>query len=232
MATPNLKLPQIAEGQAQPHVTHNAALDLIDAAWPRAVASATLAAPPALASRPDPAAYIVPPGGAGYGAAVPGNIALWIGGAWVAVLPRAGERWFVEDEKRSRVYDGARWRRGDVAGGLGSSLGLGVSEVALTLTGASVTAAGLIPARCILLGVTSWVIAAVTGATSYSVGNAAGQSQYGSGLGIAAGAQNIGVIGPTAIYDPGPVVVTAGGGNFTGGRIGLSAAYIQPLGPA
>ena len=232
MATANMKLPLIAEGQGQPHVTHNAALDLIDALFPRVVVSASLASPPILAGRADPSAYIVPPGGSGFGAAVPGNVAVWIGGAWVALVPKPGARWFVEDELRGRVFDGARWRVGDVAGALGSSLGLAVAEAAVNLTGASVTVAGLVPNRCILLGVTSWVITAITGATSYSVGNAAGQSQYGSDLGGAAGSQNVGVIGPTATYAAGNIVVTAGGGNFTGGRLGLSVAYLQPQGGA
>lgn len=109
MATANMKLPLIAEGQGQPHVTHNAALDLIDALFPRVVASATLASPPPLASRPDPSAYIVPAGGAGYGTATPGGIAVWIGGAWVALAPKAGWRWYVADVGAFRQFNGTAW---------------------------------------------------------------------------------------------------------------------------
>lgn len=232
MATQTLKLPQIAEGQGQPHVTHNEALDLIDALFHRVVASATLASPPLLASRPDPSAYIVPAGGSGYGGAAPGDIALWIGGAWVALTPKPGWRWYVADEAAHRVYAAGKWRRGDVAGALGSSLELVVAERVLTLAGASVAAAGLIPARAIVLGVTSWTVQAVTGAASYSVGRQGGDlGAFGSALGIAPGSQNVGVVGPFATYAAETVVVTSAGGAFTGGQVGLSVAALVPRGP-
>lgn len=113
-----------------------------------------------------------------------------------------------------------------------ASLSLRLAEVELTgLSGASVTAAALIPDRAIVLGVTSWVPSggpAITGAPSYSVGLSVGASEFGSGLGIAAGSRNRGVIGPIAVYADTDVVVTSDGADFTGGTLRLAAAFILP----
>lgn len=115
--------------------------------------------------------------------------------------------------------------------GFGAFLRLRVAEVELAaLSGASVTAAGLVPDRAIILGVASWVPAAgpaITGATGYKVGLSAGASEFGAGLGIAAGSSNIGVVGPFATYAPGDVVVTAEGGSFTGGTLRLAIGWLE-----
>lgn len=134
----------------------------------------------------------------------------------------------VADRGAAMIYTAAGWRLGDVAGPLGASLGLIVREAVLDLSGPSVAASGLIPPRCIVLGVTSWTIGAVAGAASYSVGIAGEASKFGGSLGVAAGASNIGVVGPFATYAPADVVVTAAGGNFTAGRVGLALSAILP----
>lgn len=227
--TPNLGLPQIAETQAQPHVTVNEALELIDAAAPQIAVSMSRKTPPA--NPLDGAAYILPPGASGWGQVRPGQIAVRRADLWHAITPRPGERWFVDDMRRAYVWAGAAWRAGDVIGKTGAGLGLAVFDAVLNLTGASVRAKGLIPARAILLGVTSWTIEAVTGAASYSVGDSSSSSRFGGSLGIAKGAQNIGVIGPSATYSPGDVIVTAAGGNFTGGRVGVAVSALVPSVP-
>lgn len=157
--TPNLGLPYLAEGQAQPHIPHNQALDLIDAA----IAS----------------------GGGGSGGSA------------------------------------------EVVNPLGGFIRLEVYTVELTLSGANVTASGLIPApwyaRPILLGVTSWVVDAITGATSWSVGYSAEGSEFGGSLGVGAGQSNAGVVGPTGLYSDTDIVVSSSGGNFTGGTVRLAA---------
>ncbi|MDO5606475.1 MAG: DUF2793 domain-containing protein [Paracoccus sp. (in: a-proteobacteria)] len=229
MATITHRLPLIAEGQAQPHVTHNAALDLIDAALPRIAASASQTAPP---SAPvDGAAYILPPAAVGWGDASPGDVAIWTGGRWHKVTPRPGWRWLVGDEGAHRVFDGAAWRRGDVIGAQGAGLALAVIDRVVTATGANVVLAGIVPARAVVLGVSTWVVQRVTGATSYAVGRAAGGSDFGSGLGVAAGSSNIGVVGPYATYEAAGIHITAAGGNFTGGRIGIAVSALVPSVP-
>lgn len=230
MPTPTLNLPLIADGQAQPHVTHNEAVDMLDALFPRIAQSATLTVPPG--SPADGSAYILPAGASGFGSAAPGDIALWHGGLWRQITPAPGWRWFVADEGGARVFDGTAWKRGDVVGALGSVLGFATLEVELDLTGASVTAAGLIPARAIVLGVTSWTVNTVTGATSYSVGDGGDPSRFGGSLGAAPGSSNVGVVGPFATYAPTDVIVTASGGAFTGGKVGLAAAVILPGAPS
>lgn len=226
MATLSLQLPFVEEGQAQPHVTHNEALDMLDAAFPRIVSSATVTAAPETPA--EGAAYILPEGAWGWGAAEAGQIALRHGGVWHAIIPAPGWRWFVADEGAARVFDGTAWRRGDVLGTAGASLGLRAADVVVDLVGASVSVADLVPARAIILGVSCWVVEAVTGATSYSVGIAGDLSKFGGSLGLAAGSSNVGVVGPFATYSPDAVVVTASGGAFTGGKLGLSVAAIVP----
>lgn len=230
MPTTRFNLPYIAADQAQKHVTHNAALDLLDALLPRAVASASTATAPAAPAEGE--AHIVPAGASGYGGAAPGDLAIFTGGTWAAIAPQFGWSVPVLDEGRARVFAGAAgWLPGRVAGAAtGAALGLAVADAVLTASGASVTATGLIPARCILLGVTSWTIAAVTGAASYDVGDGVTVGRFGGTLGIAQGASNVGVIGPSATYAPTDVVVTANGGAFTGGEIGVAALLIEPSG--
>lgn len=226
MATLTHRLPFIAEGQAQPHVTHNAALDLIDAALQRVALSASMTSPPP--SPADGAVYLLPTGASGWGDAGPGDLAIWSGGLWHRVAPVLGWRWHVADEGRARVFDGVAWRPGDIAGPAGSTLGLAIFERVIDLSGASVTVPGLLPNRASIIGVTSWTIQTVTGATSYSVGRSVGASEFGGSLGVAAGSSNVGGVGQFFTYAPGDVVVTAAGGNFTGGRVGLSVAAILP----
>ncbi len=163
---PRLNLPLIAEGQAQPHVTHNEALDLIERFWSKTVLSATTTAPPEVLS--DGLAYLIPSGATGFDASE-GQIALYAGGIWHALDPEPGWRVHVLDEGRNRIYDGSAWRAGDVIGAMGSTLGLATFEAELDLASES-SAPALIPARAIVLGVTSWTIEAVVGASSYQVG--------------------------------------------------------------
>ncbi|MEM9783369.1 MAG: DUF2793 domain-containing protein [Pseudomonadota bacterium] len=220
----------LAAAQAQKHVTVNAGLDHLDALMRRAVISATTDSP---ASPAEGDAYIVPAGGVGsFGDAAEGDLAIRTGAAWAAVQAPAGFSVLVIDRAERWISrgDGA-WTPGTVISPLGQGLGLGVAETTLAASGASVTAAGLIPSRVILLGVTSWVPAEVTGATSYAVGWSADVNAFGSGLGVAAGSSNVGVVGPTATYAAEDVTVTAAGGLFTGGEIALAAAIIRP-GPA
>lgn len=116
---------------------------------------------------------------------------------------------------------------GGVSGDLGGFMRLAVYEVDLTAqSGATVTAVGLIPARVIVLGITSRVVSDITGATSWDCGLAGG-SDFGGTLGIAAGSENVGTVGPFATYSATDVDATAQGGAFTGGTIRLVAHVIE-----
>lgn len=229
MATLTHRLPQIAEGQAQPHITHNEALELIDPALSRIAQSANMAQPPQQPA--DGAAYLLPPGAAGWGDAAAGDIVIWSGGLWHRITPAIGWRWFVADEGAARVFDGVAWRRGDVVGGSGAGLALVVSDRVVDVSGASVGVSGIVPGRAVVLGVSTWVVERVTGATSYSAGRTAGASQFGLGLGVVAGSSNVGVVGPYATYAAGSIFLTPAGGNFTGGKIGVAVSALVPSVP-
>jgi hypothetical protein len=116
----------------------------------------------------------------------------------------------------------------------GSSLQVGVIEGLITCSGASSVSTIQIPNRAVVLAVSVYVVTAITGATSYNVdattssGGGAGTTsgQFGSGLGIAAGSSNVGVIGPTAWYATSTIKLTAVGGNFTGGSVRVAIQYI------
>lgn len=233
MATTRFGFPYIAADQAQKHVTHNAALDRIDAEMGGLVASATTTVAPSSPGEGD--AYIVPAGATGFGSVAAGEVAVSIGGEWTPSPPFFGRRAFALDEGRGYVYGGATfgWVRGDVGGSLtGASLGLVIREATVTLaSGTSQTAAALIPTGAIVLGVASKTTIAITGASSYMVGLSAGTSEFGSGLGLAVGSTNLGMVGPFAVYADTGVVVTRAGGAFTGGGVRLAAMLLCPAMP-
>ena len=108
----------------------------------------------------------------------------------------------------------------------GANIQIGLLETLVTLSGASTNASVQIPANCIVLAVGAQVVAAITGATSYEVGVSGNLSQFGSGLSLAAGSTNFGVIGPTAFYAATTLTITATGGAFSGGQVRLSIAYL------
>lgn len=91
---------------------------------------------------------------------------------------------------------------------------------------ADTTAAGLLPDRAIILGVSSLALTNITGPTSLDVGISGG-SEFGGGLGVAQGSNNRGAVGPFAVYAPTDVTVTPNGGAVTSGTLRLVAHYIE-----
>jgi hypothetical protein len=223
MTTVNLGLPFIAQGQAQKDVTHNEALTLLDAVVQLSVRSRVLLNPPATPAVGD--RYIVPPGAGGVWAAHPGKIALWRDNLWHFFAPREGWIAFVEDEG-TVAWVAGDWRGFVALSANGAGIGLDVIEEEVVCIGASVSTTIAIPNRAIVLAVSTRTTLAISGATSYSCGVTGNLSQFGSFLGIAAGATNIGVIGPTAFYASTPVVLTPAGGNFTAGRIRVAIQHL------
>lgn len=104
--TVNLEMPYILPSQAQKHVTHNEALQRLDAAVQLTI-SATLSAPP---PAPDEGGcFAVAASATGEWAGRGGRIAMRQDGAWLYLTPRAGWRaWDLENE-RLLVHDGAGW---------------------------------------------------------------------------------------------------------------------------
>jgi len=222
--TPLLALPLLAAAQAQKHVTHNEALLLLDAATQLAVIDRTRTAPPGAPAAGD--RHLVAVGASGDWAGQAGRIALHDGTGWTFLAPRAGWRAYVAAERLTLVHTGAGWS--DLLAGTpsGGAATLRAVEEELVLAGASVASTILIPDRAICLGVASRTVEAVTGATAYEVGIAGETSKFGGLLSVAAGASNIGVIGPQAFYADTPLRVSALGGAFTGGRVRLALFFL------
>jgi hypothetical protein len=223
--TPHLGIGLVAAAQAQKHVTANEAFAVLDGLVQAAVLDRDRADPPA-----DPAdgdRYIVAAGATGAWAGHVGAIAHFTGGAWAFRAPAAGWRVFVADEAGEVVFDGAGWVETPAGRSpTGAACTLAVLEEELTLSGASVTSTIAIPNGAIVFAVSSRTTAAITGATSYGVGIAGETTKFGNFLGVAEGSTNFGSIGPQAFYADTPIVVTANGGDFTGGRVRVAIHHL------
>ncbi|MBW7921589.1 MAG: DUF2793 domain-containing protein [Rubellimicrobium sp.] len=108
--TPNLALPFLLPAQAQKHVTVNEALTRLDALVQLAVMRRDLSAPPSAPAEGE--RQIVGPAPSGEWAGQAGRIALFAGGGWQFLTPRAGWRAWVVAEGRALVHDGAGWTDG------------------------------------------------------------------------------------------------------------------------
>lgn len=221
--TPLLALPLLASAQAQKHVTHNEALARLDALAQLAVLDRHRTLPPGAPVPGD--RHLVAAGAGGAWAGQDGRIALYEEG-WTFLAPRAGWRVYVAQERVTLVHTGAGWS--DLLAGTasGGAVALRAVEEELVLAGASVASTLVIPNRAICLAVASRTVNAVTGATAYEVGIAGETAKFGGMLSVAAGASNIGVIGPQAFYADTPLRVTALGGAFTGGRVRLALFFL------
>jgi hypothetical protein len=134
--------------------------------------------------------------------------------------------------KLSEVLTGTTALAQLALGAFGSTFKVGILEQSVTLSGASTTAGTNIPNGCILLGVGCYVKTAVTGATSFSVGDSGAGDAYASttrfgSCSIAAGSASSGIISPIGIYSAMPIVITSVGGSFTGGVLHLATFYVQ-----
>lgn len=100
-----------------------------------------------------------------------------------------------------------------------------------TLSGATATLSSLIPAGCMVVGITTRVITAITGATGYDVGDGTTQDAYGANIGIGLGTTSDitdATISAAPLYTAATdVVLTALGSNFTGGDVRVTVHYIQ-----
>jgi len=228
MTTPLLALPEIAEAQAQKHVTHNDAL-LMLALVHLSVKDRDLATPPGSPAAGD--RYIVAATAPGAWAGWEGSVAFWDGTAWARLVPVAGWRAWVADEGVLALHDGSDWLdtvpvvAGAALGGR-TTLPPPIEETLSGLSGATVDSTVVIPDRAVVFGVSTRTVTTITGATSYDCGTAAAESKFGATLGAAAGSTNRGVIGPEAFYADTAIRLTANGGNFTGGAVRLAIHYL------
>ena len=104
--TIHLALPCIDAAQAQKHVTHNEALQLLDAMTQLAVIDRR-ASPPASPLEGD--RYLVVATATGAFAGKEQNIALRLAGAWLFLAPNAGWLAYVAAEQVTLLHDGSAW---------------------------------------------------------------------------------------------------------------------------
>ncbi|MBN9889817.1 DUF2793 domain-containing protein [Salipiger abyssi] len=104
-----LSLPYLAPSQAQKHVIHNEALQILDAVVQLAAESRSETDPPV--DPPVGARYLLPAAGAGGAwAGQEGAVALWDGTAWLFFAPGPGWRAFVLDEGAETVWRDGSWQ--------------------------------------------------------------------------------------------------------------------------
>lgn len=113
--TTKLQMPLMSAAQAQKHVTHNEAIQMLDVIVQLSALSRTLTAPPG--SPVDGDTYIIGSGATGAWAGRDLNIAARQAGAWRIYIPRVGWQSYVVAEGAMMVWDGSAW----VASGGGSS---------------------------------------------------------------------------------------------------------------
>lgn len=104
--TVNLALPYILPSQAQKHVTHNEALQLIDAITQLTIAAETSAAPE---DPPEGCCYLIASGAAGIWSGKDGRLAFRQDGAWIYILPRDGWRAYFAAAAEFRIFAAGVW---------------------------------------------------------------------------------------------------------------------------
>lgn len=105
--TPTLNLPFIMPSQAQKHVTHNQALEILDAVVQLSVIDAVSSVSPSMPTEGD--RHIVGPSPTGAWAGHEADIAVARPGGWIFVVPAAGWLAWVQDAERLVVFDGDDW---------------------------------------------------------------------------------------------------------------------------
>lgn len=107
MTTSRLKLPEITESQAQKHITHNEALQMLDIFAASYLIDIFLSTPPASPSEGD--AYFVGGGATGAWASNVGKIAHWINAQWYFYDAPLGWTAWVQAQNRFFQYRATGW---------------------------------------------------------------------------------------------------------------------------
>jgi hypothetical protein len=103
----HLGLPYLLAAQAQKHVTHNEALRLLDAMVQLSVLDRTRTTPPA--SPADGDRHLVASGATGLWAGWDLNVAFWVDGSWLRLVPRPGWLVWIAAEQAFVVWNGSAW---------------------------------------------------------------------------------------------------------------------------
>jgi len=110
MQTPRLKTPYIISTQSQKEVTHNLALNRLDALVQSAAETAILSTPPV--SPFEGGLWIVAAAATGAWATHDNELAQYIGGAWQFYVPFEGMTIWLKDENLHMQYRAGLWAKG------------------------------------------------------------------------------------------------------------------------
>jgi len=105
--TTHLLLPYILASQAQKHVTHNEALRLLDAMVQLSALDRSRTAPPV--SPTDGDRHVVASGATGLWVGWDLNVAFWVDGVWMRLVPRPGWLAWIAAEQMFLVWNGSSW---------------------------------------------------------------------------------------------------------------------------
>lgn len=105
--TPNLQLPFLDANQNQKHVTHNAALSVLDVLVNCGVVSTSLTAPPG--NPGDGQCWLVGAGATGAWAGKDRQVAAWQDGAWSFFVPKPGTTVYAADRATLLAWSGTGW---------------------------------------------------------------------------------------------------------------------------
>ena len=231
--TPRLDLPLVQPAQAQKHVTVNEALLRLDCVSMLTLETRNAEAPPAAPAEGQAFGLVATPSGAWAGQG--GRVAVFLGGGWVFIVPQRGWRAWIADEGVTALHDGLGWRGGALAlSPSGSGSFLRIKEFDHTITpGSNSVTADMIPANVLVFTVTARVVEAFTGTVStWRLGVDGAQSRFGNGLGVGTGSFARGLLGaPMAFYTATPLLLTADGGNFSGGKVRIAIHFYEPSVP-
>lgn len=225
--TMRLEMPLLQPAQAQKHVTVNEALMRLDGMVNLVLQSVSARVPPLAVI--DGQCWGVPSGAGGAWAGQGGRIAIGSNGGWVFVTPSVGMRGFVADHGAQAIHDGADWVVGALtlgAHGSGMRAGMAEAEVAVG-SGAAFETSVIIPDGVMVVGAVARVTETLRGSLGkWRLGTAGAEDRFGSGLGIQKGSWARGLLGsPVSYYAPAPLVMTAEGGAFAGGRVRLAVHW-------
>jgi Protein of unknown function (DUF2793). len=124
--TPNIGMPYLMPAQAQKHVTHNEALQRLDAVT-QLVLTAHLSEPPEDPSEGQ--CFAVASGASGAWTGMDGWLTVWLDGTWHFIVPKPGWRAFLASEEEIRVFRDGEWTEISLPAN-GSFSTLGVSTMA------------------------------------------------------------------------------------------------------
>lgn len=225
--TARLSLPLLDAAQAQKHVTVNEALARADALTAGRAEALDRADPPAAPA--EGTLWGVGPGATGAWAGQEGRMALFLNGGWSFADPWDGWTLWDAETRAARRHGPGGWSVAALSGSPGGAATVAqVAEIDHVLAaGASSATSAVIPDKAVVLGVTGRVVAAIGGASGWSLGVAGAATRYGSGFGAGTGSFARGVTGqPQAYFGDTALLLTAEGGDFTAGTVRLAVHYL------